>query len=86
MNRGTVSEGDDIMGTHSDFLFATPSFIEGWARIWDFTDALNMYNESLSPEQADEIAAWIDWSAVGTALREGMGVFEEQERVSASAA
>lgn len=57
------------MSQYNPFLFARPSFIEGCARVLDFGDTLNEYNTALSPEQADAIALYLDWLAVGNDLR-----------------
>lgn len=51
------------------FLFARPSFLEGCGRVLDFGDTLTQFNTSLTPEQADAIALYLDWSAVGNDLR-----------------
>lgn len=53
------------MGDYSSFLFARPSLAEGFARTLDFGDTLTEYNRSLTNEQADLIAAWMDWNAIG---------------------
>jgi hypothetical protein len=50
------------------FLCARPSFIEGMSRILDFGGALNEYNRSLTPEQADYLALYADWRLVGMDL------------------
>jgi hypothetical protein len=53
---------------HSDFLFASPSFLEGLARIIDFGNLLEKYNTSSSEDAADERAIRADWEAVGNDL------------------
>lgn len=67
------------MRPRSDFLFASPSFFEGIARILDFGATLNGYNYSQSDEEADEIALRMDWEMVGADLRNAMVMFETQE-------
>ncbi len=47
------------------FLYAIPSFWEGWARIIDLGDTLTEYNQSLSTAQADYLALKSDWYIVG---------------------
>ena len=54
---------------YTDFLYARPSFIEGCARLFDFANALSVYNTSSSDEAADKRALWADWYAVGDDLR-----------------
>lgn len=50
---------------YSDFLFTTPSFIEGVMRILDLGDTLTEFNRSQGTIQADNLALRQDWSAVG---------------------
>lgn len=57
------------MGNFSDFLFATPSFTEGAARLFDFGGTLQEYNTSPTPEEADALALHADWAAVGRLIR-----------------
>lgn len=58
-----------IMGTSSFYLFAVPDFLSGAASVFDPADALSTYNESPSGEDADAIAAYADWCAVGLDLQ-----------------
>jgi hypothetical protein len=51
------------------FLFARPSFWAGTAALMDFGNTLFVYNESLTPEQADYFAIKSDWVAVGNHVR-----------------
>jgi hypothetical protein len=57
------------MSDYSSILFARPSFLEGVGRILDFTNLLNEYNRSLTPEQADELGLRADWHAIGEDMR-----------------
>ncbi len=52
-----------------EFLFARPSFTEGLARIFDFGNALNVYNESPTPVEADIYALHADWRVIGWEIR-----------------
>lgn len=52
----------------SDFLFAVPSFGEGVGRIFDWGDALSVYNQSEDGRKADALALWMDMRAVGADL------------------
>ena len=65
------------MGSHSSFLFAEPSFTEGLIRFIDLGNTLNDYNPS--PE-ADDIASWMDWSAVGTAMKKASTAVNKEIR------
>jgi len=47
------------------FLFSKPSFIEGLARNLDLGNTLSEYNKSITGEQADAIAIYNDWAAIG---------------------
>jgi hypothetical protein len=61
-----------MVNRHTDFLYARPSFLEGVARLMDFGNALNDYNRSDRPQEADERALRADWYAVGDDLRAAM--------------
>lgn len=58
------------------YLYARPSFIEGVARLFDFGAALQEYNYSESPAEADGRAAYSDWLAVGDDLRRAFHQYE----------
>lgn len=68
----------------SDFLFAEPSFIEGVARIFDFGNTLNVYNESLSTEIADAYALWMDWYATFSDIGDAVDDYREQVKREAA--
>jgi len=57
------------MGDYSRFLIPEAGFAEGAGRILDFDDVLNAYNFSENPEDADTLAIWSDWKAVGADLQ-----------------
>lgn len=57
------------MNRYTDTLYASPSFLEGVARILDFGNTLNEYNTSLTPQQADERALAADWYAIGEDMK-----------------
>ena len=62
---------------HSRILFARPSFIEGIARIFDFSGTISEYNRCENGEEADYRALWSDWHAIGMDIREAQrGVAE----------
>lgn len=64
------------MGDYTTFLYARPSFLEGIARLLDFSGTLNEYNSSMTPEQADALALRSDWSAVGQDMWQAIEAFE----------
>lgn len=53
------------MSPHTRILFPRPSFLEGVGRIFDVAGALNIYNQSRTPAEADYKAMNADWAAVG---------------------
>lgn len=54
------------------FLYSRPSFMSGFARAMDLSGSLNQYNESQSPEEADEVALKLDMMAVANDLWEAI--------------
>ena len=65
----------------SDFLFGRPSFVEGWARLWDFGNCLNEYNVS---EEPDAVALWMDWAVVGDQIASSTGRYAKEHDVKAA--
>lgn len=59
-------------------LFAEPSFIEGMARITDFGVTLQMYNEHMTPEEADYNALLRDWKAVGNDINVAISSYAQR--------
>jgi hypothetical protein len=47
------------------FLFGSLSFFEGMARMLDLGGTMVVYNDSPTPEEADNRALDSDWRAVG---------------------
>jgi hypothetical protein len=66
------------MSDYTTFLFARPSFLEGLARIFDFSGSLNQYNTSKTPDQADARAIHADWHAVGEDLWNALEAYDEE--------
>lgn len=56
----------------SNYLFANPSFLSGAARTLDLWGTIDGYNESLTPRQADSLAIYSDWLAVGKDILSAM--------------
>ena len=65
----------------ASLLFARPSALGGIAHILDFGGTLNEYNSANSGEQADVMAAWADWLAVGDDLWTALRTYEDQQIV-----
>lgn len=53
----------------TDFLFPRPSVWYGLARLIDLGAMLDSYNDRETPEEADRIALYLDWLAVGKDFR-----------------
>jgi hypothetical protein len=53
-------------------LFSRPSFIDGMARIFDFSGSLQKYNTEETPQEADYIALRNDWRMVGEDIRKSI--------------
>jgi hypothetical protein len=70
------------MNKLSTFLFAQPSFIEGVARLIDFGNTLQIYNTSLSGEQADALALAADWQVVGDDLEKAILEFQGEAKIT----
>jgi len=66
----------------STFLFAMPSVIAGVGRAIDIGGVFDSYNESWTPEQADTIAAYLDWASIGADLSRAMKTFDASDRAT----
>jgi hypothetical protein len=62
----------------TDFLFARPSFLSGFARVLDLFGLFDSYNDSPSPLSADGRAIYADWRVVGLDIQEAAGQFEAE--------
>lgn len=62
------------MNELSTFLFARPTFREGWGRLLDFGNTLSEYNRSATPQEADRIAITADCEVVASELLEAIEV------------
>jgi hypothetical protein len=56
----------------TDFLFARPSFLSGMARALDLGATFSAYNRSSTGEEADSIAIYNDFKAIGDDLRRAL--------------
>ncbi len=70
----------------SNYLFARPSFLEGFSRTLDVAGNFDSYNESSTSEEADVRAAVNDWRMVGQDLSSAMKIYGEElkEQVDAT--
>jgi hypothetical protein len=69
------------MNNRTDFLYARPSFTEGIARILDFGNTLNEYNDSWLSEETDFRALQSDWEVIGNDMKEAVKLAGEQIHV-----
>jgi len=76
---------DSFSFDSSDFLFARPSFLAGFASIVDPVGTLIEYNQSLVPTMADRIATRLDWLAVGKDLFRAISQYQNQNTCLADA-
>ena len=60
----------------SDFLFASPTFISGAARVLDLYGVYDAYNSSSTEYEADFKAILSDWMVVGQDILVAMKQFE----------
>ncbi len=61
---------------NTDFLVASPSFVSGCARLFDWGAQYDSYNFSQNVEEADAKAIFSDWSSVGDDIVEAMLEYE----------
>lgn len=66
------------MGSFSDFLFARGGFLVGIGRILDIGAGYDRYNSCPTPAQADAMALYADWKAVGGDLEAALRAAEEE--------
>ena len=57
-----------LLFNRSGRLFANPSLTEGIARVFDVLGTHDIYNENLTPQEADSQAIYSDWASVGDHL------------------
>jgi len=53
-------------------LFAEPNFISGMSRVLDMGLTLNEFNYTRTPDEADKVAIFSDWLAVGADIFQAM--------------
>lgn len=70
---------------YSSFLFASPSFWEGFARPLDLGGTLTEYNSSPSPRAADENAIRSDWYAIGSDINQSLAEMKRVEQIAKKA-
>ena len=68
----------------TDFLYATPGFLTGFARVADLAAVLEQcsYNISQTPEQADNWAFANGWAAVGGDLKKAIAKQQQANQTS----
>ncbi len=68
------------MGRHdyTGLLYSQPSMLEGFARVLDIGGTFDVYNDSLSPAEADRLALLSDWYAVAADLHRATQAYASQ--------
>jgi hypothetical protein len=61
------------VSTRTSFLFAMPSFMEGFSRVFDVMGTFDGYNVTSPPGDPDKRALAQDWLAIGDDLRGAIG-------------
>lgn len=61
----------------SSFLFATPSFLEGFSRVFDVMGTFDDYNVTGASSDPDKRAIAQDWLAVGDDIRAAIGRYSQ---------
>ncbi len=67
------------LNTKTFYLFARPSFLEGAARVFDFSKSLQVYNSEKSEKEADSKALANDWKVVGDDLKASINKYEQSK-------
>ena len=57
-----------ILFSRSGRLFSNPSMFEGMSRVVDILGNQDVYNEDLTPQEADRRVLYSDWASVGDHL------------------
>jgi len=68
----------DRMNGLTDYLFAMPSFSEGFGRVLDLGAEFDEYNFGETPEETDAIAIYTDFRTVGEAIMDACSRFERE--------
>jgi hypothetical protein len=63
------------------FLFGSFGFLEGMGRVLDIGGTMVVYNESPTPEEADILALYSDWQAVGDDLKASMKLYAQTQKI-----
>ncbi len=67
---------------HTAFLFPKPTALRGAARLMDLGGTLSGVFGSSTAEEADALAMWHDWAAVGDALRTAVADYEHDQELA----
>ena len=62
------------------FLYATPSFVSGMARVLDLGSTMTEFNSTFYPEVADFYAIKSDWINVGSDINTALNIYGEEEK------
>lgn len=70
-----MSKKSILKQTQTFYLFARSSFSEGMARVLDIGGTMQVYNESVSSNQADAEALGRDWKMVGEDIKDSIDLY-----------
>ena len=62
------------------FLFGSFDFFEGMARVLDLGGTMVVYNESPTPQEADNRGLYSDWQTVGNDLKNAMNSYAQNQK------
>ncbi len=68
------------MNENFGLLYATPSFLEGFARVLDIGDTFTTYNTFADAREADFLALRSDWRAIGEDFDNALAEYEDDEQ------
>jgi hypothetical protein len=68
------------MNENFGLLYATPSFLEGFARVLDIGDTFTTYNTFADAREADFLALRSDWRAIGEDFDNALVEYEDEEQ------
>lgn len=74
---GSILETEERT-VRSDYLFAKPSFIRGMGRTFDPWGTPEPYNWSPTSEEAEAIAASVDWDQVAQDVSRAMKLLSQE--------
>lgn len=66
---------------YTGLLYSQPTFLSGFARVFDLGGKFNRYNASSTGDEADAIAMTSDWYAITADLNQAIETFDPAKSV-----